>query len=343
MKDPSCVKKICPHCGKPAKRSPGISFYILIPALIGAVFFLLASGGADVETAPPEGGLSADVAAYIGSRGADEACGVCLAAAGNFLESKRLAALREKTKDMAAIGAGEYQSGSPDGAGDPDEHPMRQVRLDAFYIDKKEVTTEDYLKFARETGANYPEWAKPGGKFNVDTGAEPHYKRLAALLKTCADCPITGVTVRDAEAYCGEKGRRLPTEAEWEAAARGGAASAFSFGENSARAGDYAWYDVNSGERPNPVGRKNPNKYGLYDMHGNVWEWVSDRYDRGYYAVSPRLDPGGPAAGTENVIRGGSWAFDTDSMRSANRASTYKANDDIGFRCAVSERSLVVE
>jgi len=284
MKDSTGAKKTCPHCGSQLSKTPSIPLYILIPALItGAVLFLLKSGRADIETPMPGGRLGADAAAYIGSPDADKACGVCLTAADKFLAEKRLAALREKTKDMAAIPAGEYQTGSPDGLGDSDEHPRHQVRLDVFYIEKHEVTTAAYLKFAGETGGNYP---------------------------------------------------------EWEAAARGGTASAFSFGDNSARAGDYAWYNANAGEKPNPVGEKKPNNYGLYDMHGNVWEWVSDRYDKAYYAKGANAAPEGPAGGTENVIRGGSWDFDAESLRSANRASTYKANDDIGFRCAVSESAL---
>ncbi len=342
--------KICPHCGKAAGRGGKVPSHALAAVVLmsAAVIFAAlgrdraasASGGAEAPVGPSVGRLSAAAMEYIASPEADKACGGCLAAADGFLEGKKQAVLREKTKGMVYIPAGDYQRGSPEGAGDPDERPLRQVRLEAFYIEKTEVTTGEYMKFAEETRSNYPEWSKPGGKFNLNTGSEAYYKPLAGVLPNCPACPVVGVPVKDAEAYCRAKGRRLPTEAEWEAAARGGAASAFSFGEDPSRAGDYAWYEGNSGGRPQPVGGRGPNKFGLFDMHGNVWEWVSDRYDRGYYADSPRRDPPGPAAGNENVIRGGSWAFDADSMRSANRASTYKANDDIGFRCAVSESAV---
>ncbi|MDD2805366.1 MAG: SUMF1/EgtB/PvdO family nonheme iron enzyme [Elusimicrobiales bacterium] len=309
--------------------------YISAQARIGHVV-----SAAQSEGRPGGGGmLSAETEAYIGSPVADKACGACLAAAGKFIEDEKLAALRERTKDMSYLPAGSYQVGSPEGSGEPDEHPKRQIRLDAFYMEKHEVTIADYMKFAAVAGENYPEWAKPAGKFNIDTGNEPYYGRLSALLKNCSNCPVIGVTQKDAEAYCASKKRRLPTEAEWEAAARGGAASAFSFGEDMGQAGDYAWIETNSGGEPHPVGMKKPNKYGLYDMHGNVWEMVADYYDAQAYSNGGGGDPQGPA-GRENVIRGGSWAFEAAAMRSANRASTYKANDDIGFRCAVSAISV---
>lgn len=347
---PSTGRKICPHCGKAAGRAGKFPFHALAAAVLMAAVFLFAasgrdraasaSGGAEPAAGPSMGRLSAAAMGYIASPEADKACGACLAAADGFIETKKQAALTEKTSGMAYIPAGEYRSGSPEGTGDPDEHPLRQVRLAAFYIEKTEVATGEYMKFAEGTGNNFPEWAKPGGKFNLDTGSEAYYKPLAAVLTGCPSCPVVGVTVKDAEAYCRAKGRRLPTEAEWEAAARGGSVSAFSFGDDPSVAGAHAWHEGNSGWRPHPVGGRSPNKFGLFDMHGNVWEWVSDRYDRAYYAGSPRRDPPGPAAGNENVVRGGSWAFDAESMRSANRASTHKANDDIGFRCAVSESAL---
>lgn len=340
----SGADKKCPHCGKPAESA---SRWLLIAALmLGAVLFfwtsgrnraVSASGGAAIKTVG--GRLSAGVISYIGSPEAGKTCGACLASADAFLAEKRQADLREKTKDMAYIPAGEYLTGSSEGEGEPDEHPRRKVRLGAFFIEKYEVTIADYMKFAADTGDNYPEWSKPGGKFNIDTGGESYYKRLSVVLKTCGTCPVIGVTDKNAAAYCKSKNRRLPTEAEWEAAARGGSDAEFSFGDSPARIGDYAWYDGNSDQKPHPVGSRKSNKYGLYDMHGNVWEWVSDMYDKEYYGKSPKMDPV-QTIGRESVIRGGSWSFDADSLRSANRASTYKANDDIGFRCAVSESAI---
>ena len=335
MTKTTSAKRTCLRHGRSVKNGHRIPHDIFIAALI-----LGAAAPGVLQAAPVFGRLSEGVIAYIGSPEADKSCGVCLTSADSFLESKKLAALRKKTKGMAYLPAGEYKIGSPDSLGDPDEHPRHQTYLDAFYIEKYEVTTADYMAFAKYTGDNYPEWAKPEGNFNIDTGRDAYYKHLSAIIKTCKTCPVIGVTAKNAEAYCQSKNRRLPTEAEWEAAARGGSDSAFSFGDNPAMAGDYAWDESNSGETPHPVGRKKPNKYGLYDMHGNVWEWVSDFYDRDYYSKSPKRNPKGPAEGKEHAIRGGSWAFDEDALRSGNRANTNKANDDIGFRCAVSESSL---
>jgi len=151
---------------------------------------------------------------------------------------------------------------------------------------------------------------------------------------------VFGVFWEDADAYCAWKKKRLPTEAEWEVAAGAGTDTKFSFGDSDAAAGDYAWYDANSGETPHPGGTRKKNADGLYDMHGNVWEWVSDLYDKGYYAVSPKNNPTGPDAGREHAIRGGSWAASSEEMAVTNRGSYGKANDDIGFRCAAPERDV---
>lgn len=280
------------------------------------------------------------VLSYINSREADPACSSCLVAADNFLKEKRMQAIREKVGGMALVPGGEYAIGSPDGVGDPDEHPRHTVYLNTFYMDKSEVSTGNYLKFAKETEANHPEWLRPGGKFNLETGNDPYYKRLAEVLKD-GNSPVIGVSWKDAEAYCRWAGKRLPTEAEWEAAARAGTTGSYFFGEAEAAAGEHTWNETNSGEKPHTGQQKRPNAFGLYDMSGNVWEWVNDYYDGTYYEKSPKRDPKGPETGKERVIRGGSWAFDIDSSRSGNRASYAKANDDIGLRCAVSEKDVL--
>lgn len=277
---------------------------------------------------------------YIRGDNTDPACGVCLTAADRHIEATTLERLQKRVTGMALVPGGKYLLGSPAGTGDPDEKPAAEINLSAFYIDKNEVTLGDYLHFARSTGGSYPEWSKPEGKFNIKTGSNKYYRRLEGITKTCDNCPVFGVTWEDANAYCRWKKRRLPTETEWEAAARGGSKEAFSFGPSETGAEAYAWLETNSGEIPHPVGTKKPNKYGLWDMHGNVWEWVSDVYNKAYYAARPARNPQGPDSGTEHVIRGGSWASDAYSARSGNRAGTIKPNDDIGFRCSLSETEL---
>ena len=139
-----------------------------------------------------------------------------------------------------------------------------------------------------------------------------------------------------AEEQSGGDGYRLPTEAEWEYACRAGSTTRYSFGDDAASLGEFAWYDGNSGSKTHPVGQKRPNAFGLYDMHGNVWEWCWDGYEERYYANSPTDDPLGPSQAAVRVIRGGSWDNDPRDARSANRSrgTPGDRDDDLGFRVA---------
>jgi formylglycine-generating enzyme required for sulfatase activity len=133
---------------------------------------------------------------------------------------------------------------------------------------------------------------------------------------------------------------RLPTEAEWEYAARAGTTDAYSFGNDEDSLGRYAWYDGNSrAESPQSVGMKEPNAWGLYDMHGNVCEWVQDWYEERYYSHSPDSDPQGPRSGSARVVRGGDWGSSAMACRSAWRIYASPDNRDnigVGFRLALS-------
>jgi formylglycine-generating enzyme required for sulfatase activity len=121
---------------------------------------------------------------------------------------------------------------------------------------------------------------------------------------------------------------RLPTEAEWEYAVR----AKYHFGDNESQLSDYAWYNSNSGNETKPVGQKKPNAFGLYDMHGNVWEWCQDWY--GSYASGNQTDPQGPTSGSIRVIRGGSWINTATDTRAANRGNSNPGLriNYIGFR-----------
>jgi formylglycine-generating enzyme required for sulfatase activity len=129
---------------------------------------------------------------------------------------------------------------------------------------------------------------------------------------------------------------RLPTESEWEYACRAGSSRAYCFGEDEARLGEYAWYGANSGSKTHPVGQKAPNAWGLYDMHGNVWEWCSDWY--GDYPSGSVTDPTGASTGSCRVGRGGSWLLEAARCRSAARYGNAPSNrfNVLGFRLALS-------
>ncbi len=280
------------------------------------------------------------ITAYINNRDSNPACGACLESANKFIKEEQFRAIKNKVQNMSRIPAGKYPIGSPEGIGDPDEKPLHDVRLNAYYMDKYEVTAKDYIKFVTETASNHPEWMKPNGKFDIKTGKEDFYAHLSKMLAK-DEYPIVGVSWKNAKAYCKWKGKRLPTEAEWEIAARAKTKTKYYFGNDESKANDYSWNETNSAKNIHSIGQKKPNSFDLYDMHGNVWEWVNDIYDRNFYRISPRMNPKGPGKGNEYVIRGGSWAFDMDSARCGNRASYSHANDDIGFRCAVSEKEVL--
>jgi formylglycine-generating enzyme required for sulfatase activity len=141
--------------------------------------------------------------------------------------------------------------------------------------------------------------------------------------------PVERVTWNDARSYCGAVGMRLPTEAEWEYAARAGS-TVSRYGDLDA----IAWYRGNSGSQTREVAQRQPNAWKLYDMLGNVWEWVADWY--GYYGQSPSKDPPGPSQGEDRTLRGGSWGFDARNARVSGRTSLQPGGRsiyDVGFRC----------
>ncbi|MDR1043799.1 MAG: formylglycine-generating enzyme family protein [Candidatus Adiutrix sp.] len=155
--------------------------------------------------------------------------------------------------------------------------------------------------------------------------------------------PVEMVSWDDAQEFIkrlnqqeGHSRYRLPTEAEWEYAARAGTTGAYSFGDDKDSLGRYAWYLDNSGEQTHPVGQKQPNAWGLYDMHGNVWEWVQDDY--GNYSSSSVTDPKGPSSGSFRVFRGGSWNNSARACRAAYRNLSLPGYryGSIGFRLALS-------
>jgi len=158
--------------------------------------------------------------------------------------------------------------------------------------------------------------------------------------------PVENVSWDDCQAFLDklndEFGARrgkfqLPTEAQWEYACRAGSTTRYCFGDEESRLNAYAWSAENSGNKTHPVGEKEPNAWGLYDMHGNVWEWCQDFYDGDYYANSPLDDPMGPATGPYRVLRGGGGNLAAKYCRSSYRSSFEPGyrNSRLGFRVAL--------
>jgi formylglycine-generating enzyme required for sulfatase activity len=227
--------------------------------------------------------------------------------------------VKENPKDRLKyvwIPPGTFMMGcSPgDGACGPNEKPAHQVAITkGFWMGQTEVTVKAYKRFAVSTGAQMPRVPKFSGWNKQDM------------------LPIEGVSWNDATAFCGWAGGRLPTEAEWEYAARAGSTEA-----RYGRIDEVAWYSNNGGQQTHEVAQKRPNPWNLYDTLGNTWEWVNDWYGENYYPASPKRDPPGPDSGQLRVLRGGSWYNKPKDVRVSNRSRLNPAvwGYNSGVRCA---------
>jgi len=245
--------------------------------------------------------------------------------------------------EFVFVPGGEFMMGSDDGASD--EKPPHQVRVSGFYMGKNEVTVGQYLACVADKDCPEPEWRESGSKYHYQSGSENHYKKLGASL-TGGRNPIVGVNWDNAQDFAAwlrkksGKNYRLPSEAEWEYAARsGGRNEKWSGTSDESRLKDYAWYGTNSDNTTHEVGTRQANGLGLYDMSGNVWEWVQDCWHDNY-APNPPLD--GTAwetscQGSNRVFRGGSWSHAARDARAANRygSSPGLRSDNLGFRLAL--------
>jgi formylglycine-generating enzyme len=214
--------------------------------------------------------------------------------------------------DFVFVKGGCFQMGDTFVDGKRDEKPAHEACVDDFSIGKFEVTQAQW---------------------------EAVMSGNPSLFKQCGgNCPVEQVSWNDIQAFIGKlnsqtgKTYRVPTEAEWEYAARSGGKDEKYSGGNDIDS--VAWYDKNSGGRPHPVGRKQPNGLGIYDMSGNVWEWCSDWYGGNYYKTSPKDNPQGPSSGRGRVLRGGSWCSNAADARAAlrGRYGPGSRNNRGGFR-----------
>jgi len=242
--------------------------------------------------------------------------------------------------EMVLVKGGTFNIGCNDGGND--EKPLHRVRLEDFFIGKFEVTVKEYLAFCSATKSHYPEWLETGSQYHIDTGKDTFYKSKG-YNRSSERLPIVGISWHDAVAYCqwlsSQTGKtyRLPTEAEWEFAARGGKDNNVNTFAGSNTAGSVGWNDNNSEGKPHKVGGKQANELGLYDMSGNVWEWCSDWYNESYYKNSVDYNPTGPKDGTLKVLRGGSCGSNAQDSRVSNRNfnNLILRGSGYGFRVAI--------
>lgn len=263
------------------------------------------------------------------------------------------------TEGMTRIPGGTFSMGTDDAF--PYEAPMHQVTVKPYWMDVTEVTVGQFDAFVKATGykteAEQLGWS---GVFDVDKGewtkgdgADWRHPEGPKSTATPNE-PVVHVSYADAEAYARWAGKRLPTEAEWEFAARGGKEGwKYPWGNELAPKGMMVanwWQGVfpekNTGEdgfvRRAPVASFQPNGYGLYDVAGNVWEWCSDWYDPDYYARSPKDNPKGPESGDERVLRGGGWMCSLNycqgyRVAARNHTPSDSGLNNLGFRCVRDE------
>ena len=233
---------------------------------------------------------------------------------------------------LVLIPKGTFMMGSPESEqGRYENETQHEVTISkGYYFGVYEVTQAQYEKVI---------------------GKNPSHFQGAIVGNENADLPVENVSWDDAVEFCKKlsdlpeekkAGRvyRLPTEAEWEYACRAGSKTAYSFDDEEGLLPEYGWFNRNSSDRTHTVGLLEPNAWGLYDMHGNVWEWCSDRH--GEYPKGAVSDPTGPKVGSSRVLRGGSWFYEAANCRSANRSRSAPSDrfNYLGFRLALSPSGI---
>jgi formylglycine-generating enzyme required for sulfatase activity len=256
---------------------------------------------------------------------------------------------------MVLIPSGEFTMGSVSGEGDDNERPQHRVNVSAFYIDRYEVTNAQFRRFIEAGGyTDRNNWSDEGWRWRRNV-TEPEYwsDGNPNFGEVYPQYPVVGVSWYEAEAYARWAGKRLPTEAEWEKAARGTDGRMYPWGNEEPTCERAVFRGCGTGPWEMSFGRlrfacravgscaAGRSPYGVEDMAGNVWEWVADWKDNKYYSKSPVADPPGPTTGRYRVVRGGAWNLATNNLGSARRGNYYNSYPKyrdlfIGFRCARS-------
>lgn len=237
---------------------------------------------------------------------------------------------------MIYVAGGNFIMGDTFGDGNFNEKPAHNVSLNSFYISKYEITQRNWL----ETMGNNPSkfWNEENPVESISWNDAIEFCNQRSFLEGLQQCYKyeEGKIVCDFNA----NGYRLPTEAEWEFAARGGLLSGNTKYSGSSNISDVAWYYNNSGNNPHPVGLKIPNELGIHDMSGNVWEFCWDYYDENYYSHSPSTNPAGPSSGTSHILRGGSWTDDAffNRVYYRNYYEVFARGSNVGLRVVRSRK-----
>lgn len=239
--------------------------------------------------------------------------------------------------EMVFVPAGEFLMGSSQG--NPDEAPPHKVMLSGFLMDKHEVTHEMFTKAQLPNPSHWQDHPKKPVE-RVRWRDAKQYCNERSLLEGLKPC--YNEKTSDWDCDYAASGYRLPTEAEWEYACRAGADTPYDFGQPD-KLRQYAWFSANAEQRTHPVGQKKPNRWGIYDLYGNVSEWCEDVYSPTYYQESPAVDPHGPpnpGKDVRRVMRGGNWKSTADMCRATFRQGQRTGDTDAcfftdycGFRC----------
>ena len=258
-----------------------------------------------------------------------------------------------KLPSMVSVEGGSFIMGN--NAGNNDEKPEHKVTLNSFYLGKYEVTFNEFKKFVEATGyitdAEKPDTVRLKHGFpprGINNGTWKMDMNGMKIPLSDTGKPVGNISWNDASEYCKwlskmtGKTFRLPTEAEWEYAAKGGSGSKGYTYVGGNNLDEVAWYVGNSEKRGHIGGQKLPNELGIYDMAGNVREWCSDWYGETYYKISPGENPTGPEQGKHRILRGGSWGSQKDRMRISYRNAEFPYNSalDFGFRVAISGEAI---